>query len=89
MPGLEQETSYGTHLCYFKPTVVFDGDEEIYSGTKILRDTKETVVNRPADTVKLRSYCVSSTPCVYKVTETDVNKWTGLQLAGSLSSCYV
>ena len=83
MPGLEQETSLPAHLCYFRPTVVFQGDE-IYSGAKILHDTTETVVNRPADTIKLESKCGSSMPCVFKVTETDVNKWTGLKLGGSL-----
>ena len=88
MFGLEQETSYGTHLCYFRPTVVFQGDEEIYSGTKILFDTTETVVNRPADTIKLESRCGSGVQCVTKVIETDVNNWTGLKLGGSLYSYY-
>ena len=88
MPGLEQETSLPAHLCYFRPTVVFQGDEEKYTGTKILYDTTETVVNKPADTIKLESRCGGGTQCVFKVTETDVNKWTGLQLGGNLSSCY-
>ena len=84
MPGLEQETSYGTHLCYFRPTVVFQGDGKKYSSIKILKDTTESLVNLPADTIKLESKCGSSMPCVFKVTETDVNKWTGLKLGGSL-----
>ena len=86
MPGLEQETSHGTHHCYFRPTVVFHFQEveKKYSGTKILHDTTETVVNKPADTVKLQSICMSGTQCVFKVTETDVNNWTGLNLTGSL-----
>ena len=83
MPGLEQETSYGTHLCYFKPTVLFQGDEKKFSSIKILKDTTETEVNRPAGTIKLQSTCVSGMQCVFKVTETDVNNWTGLQLGGS------
>ena len=83
MPGLKQNTSYPAQLCNFRPTVIFQEDEKEYSGTKILKDTKETVVNRPAGTVKLKSRCVSGSECVFKVTETDVNNWTGLQLEGS------
>ena len=83
MSGLEQETSYGTHLCNFKLRVVFQGDEKRYNSFKLLGVTTDSAINKPANAIKLQSTCVSGSECVFKVTETDVNNWTGLQLGGS------
>ena len=84
MPGLEFEgPTEVPHLCHFTPTVIFKDDEEVYSSFKLMKDNLEKGTNKPADTIKLQSKCGTGAQCVFKVTETDVNNWTGLDLRGT------